>query len=95
MVGRMQQRYKLTISGQVQGVGYRRWFQQQAIQLQVCGWVRNLPTGQVEALVITTPTQLQRLIELAYIGPNLAQVIEVSTVSDEGGIGFQDFQIIK
>ena len=78
MVGRMQQRYKLTISGQVQGVGYRRWFQQQAIQLQDCGWVRNLPTGQVEALVITTPAQLQRLIELAYIGPNLARVIEVS-----------------
>ena len=42
----------LIIQGKVQGVGYRRWFEQQAIQLGLKGFVRNLETGEVEAIIV-------------------------------------------
>lgn len=42
----------LIIQGKVQGVGYRRWFEQQAIQLGLKGFVRNLETGEVEAVIV-------------------------------------------
>lgn len=42
---------KLTISGKVQGVGYRRWFAQYAVALGLKGYVQNLASGAVEALL--------------------------------------------
>ncbi|WP_323807403.1 acylphosphatase [Acinetobacter piscicola] len=32
---------RLIIKGRVQGVGYRRWFEKEAIQLNLKGYVRN------------------------------------------------------
>jgi acylphosphatase len=91
----MNKSYKLTISGKVQGVGYRRWFQRQAMQLQVQGWVRNIATGEVEALVITDAGKLENLIECAYQGSPLAQVTEVVWIEIENTVLTNDFQILK
>ena len=43
---------KLLIRGKVQAVGYRRWFEKEALQLNLKGYVKNLTTGEVEAVVI-------------------------------------------
>ena len=43
---------KVNISGKVQGVGYRFWLKNKAIKCGLCGWVRNMPNGSVEALLI-------------------------------------------
>lgn len=91
----MSKSYKLTISGKVQGVGYRRWFQRQAVQLQVSGWVRNLATGEVEAIVISDTETLRLMIERAYQGPLLAQVSEVVWIEVESITSANDFQILK
>ena len=41
----MNKAIKLIIQGRVQGVGYRRWFEQKALALELKGYVRNLATG--------------------------------------------------
>lgn len=39
------------VSGKVQGVFFRAWVQDQASNLKLAGWVRNLDDGRVEALM--------------------------------------------
>ena len=41
---------QVTISGRVQGVGYRAWVEHQAMAHDLEGWVRNRRDGSVEAL---------------------------------------------
>ena len=42
----------LVISGKVQGVGFRYWIQNLAINNNIVGWVKNKLSGDVEALII-------------------------------------------
>lgn len=68
---------RLLISGQVQGVGYRWHFMDQARRLGLQGWVRNLRDGRVEALVWGEQAALAALIHWAGMGPPLARVDSV------------------
>lgn len=56
------QAIQLLIIGKVQGVGYRRWFEKEALRLQLLGYVRNLPTGEVEAVIMGQDSQLAEMI---------------------------------
>lgn len=75
---------RLLISGTVQGVGYRWSAQRKAEQLGVRGWVRNLPTGQVEALVDGAPDQVAAFERWCRQGPAAAQVSAVEAVDADG-----------
>jgi len=66
------------ISGQVQGVFFRAWTRNQACELGVAGWVRNLPSGQVEVLAQATDEILTAFLELLRQGPPLARVDRVN-----------------
>ena len=72
----MTKAIKLIIQGRVQG-GCRRWFQQQALALQLNGYVRNLATGEVEAVIVGLQAALQEMIERSYEGPKHAQVLNI------------------
>lgn len=63
-----------TVSGRVQGVGYRRFAQKAAVEVGVDGWVRNLDDGSVEVLVIGTPEQQEEMSGLLRRGPLWADV---------------------
>ncbi|MCQ8241446.1 acylphosphatase [Rhizosaccharibacter radicis] len=65
------------IVGRVQGVGYRDWMCRAAGALGVAGWVRNLGTGEVEALVRAPGDVLDRLREACRSGPSAAIVAEI------------------
>jgi acylphosphatase len=65
------------ISGRVQGVFFRAWTRQQALELGLVGWVRNLPSGQVEVMAQGADQVLAGFLELLHQGPPLAQVDRV------------------
>lgn len=71
-------RYRVLISGQVQGVNFRAACQRMAWQCGVAGWVRNLDDGRVEAVFEGTAEDVQHLLEWARHGPRLAVVSDVA-----------------
>ena len=68
---------QLTISGQVQGVGFRWSLTEKAGELGLDGWVRNRSDGSVEALLCGTPEAVESLTEWAWLGPPGARVERV------------------
>ena len=80
------------ISGVVQGVGYRFTTQRLASQLGLCGWVRNLPDGRVEAVLEGDRETVERLLNWFHQGPPGA-VVDNVTVTDEPPEGLQTFNI--
>lgn len=67
----------LLISGKVQGVGFRWFIVEEAKQLGLAGWVRNLPTGEVEIAARGDNSSIQTFEELARKGPPGARVSHV------------------
>nr|WP_120495835.1 acylphosphatase [Kiloniella sp. EL199] len=72
----------LLISGRVQGVWYRGWTVDRAKGLGLVGWVRNLPAGQVEAVVKGDTEKVDILIKLCHEGPEHANVTSVTEIID-------------
>ncbi|WP_213687432.1 acylphosphatase [Acinetobacter sp. WY4] len=86
---------KMNISGQVQGVGYRYWFAEQAQALGLKGYVKNLSTGEVEAVIAGTDSQLQEMITRSWKGPARAIVQAVIQEYLESELDAQDFIILR
>jgi len=85
------------IHGRVQGVGFRYFVGSQAKRLGLSGWVRNLPTGEVELGISGTTQQIETMIERLKMGPRLAHVDRVDVDWSEGEaaepeVGRGDFQ---
>ncbi len=65
------------VSGTVQGVFYRQTTKEQALNLELTGWVRNLPDGRVEVLICGEEATVSQMIEWLKVGPPRAKVIGV------------------
>ncbi len=68
---------RLTITGRVQGVGYRDWAIDTGLRLGLTGWVRNRRDGAVEALIVGDEAAVGQMIEACRRGPPLARVDEI------------------
>ncbi len=84
-------RYRLLISGRVQGVFFRDTCRRVAQQHGVSGWVRNLPDGTVEAVFEGPAEDVGRLVQWSRQGPRTAVVEDVRVQAEppEGISGFQ------
>ena len=67
----------LVVSGRVQGVGFRFSAYDEAKDLALAGWVRNLASGEVEIVAEGKLENLQILAAWAHLGPPSAHVTEV------------------
>ena len=72
---RVGRRY--TISGRVQGVGFRFFTEEAARRERVDGWVRNLPDGRVEISAEGEAGAVERFERQIRRGPSGARVERV------------------
>jgi acylphosphatase len=83
-------RFRVRVTGQVQGVWYRESCRRTAIDLGVAGWVRNEPDGSVVAVVEGEEPAAHQLLAWMRTGPRHAVVTDL--VADEeplrGEVGF-------
>jgi acylphosphatase len=84
---------RVTISGRVQGVGFRYALADEARTRNLRGWVRNRRDGSVEAVVAGDEADVEAVIAWARHGPAAARVSLVTveaTATDAG-----DFEIVS
>ena len=84
---------KFTISGEVQGVGFRFFAQRVAARHQVTGYVRNLPDGRVEVVAEGTPASMEGFKHDLAAGPQHAAVEHVEELSLEPTGAYKSFLI--
>jgi acylphosphatase len=65
------------VSGQVQGVGFRRFVQRKARDLGLAGYAANLPDGRVEVVAEGDEAVMGHLEKWLHRGPSLARVTQV------------------
>ncbi len=82
-----------TVSGEVQGVGFRFFAQRAAAQHQVVGYVRNLPDGRVEALAEGPRENVEAFKHDLATGPQFASVAQVEEVFIEPQGAYPTFRI--
>lgn len=85
---------KILISGKVQGVDFRAFIQEQAENLGLTGYVKNLDDGEVEAIIEGFDNDVNRLIEACKRGPIHSKVrdIEIEKVEKQD---FESFKIVR
>lgn len=69
--------YLAHISGKVQGVHFRAYSQQIAIDHSVSGYARNLADGDLEVLMCGEKENVDKMLEWLKHGPPLAEVERV------------------
>lgn len=84
----------LFIAGRVQGVGFREFTRRSADRFGICGWVRNIPDGRVEALLQGEAKAVGKLLEELRKGPPLARVDELHVESREMSKKLVRFRIL-
>ena len=90
----MKVRMHIWISGFVQGISFRYYTKEQAEDLDVNGWVKNLPDGRVEAVFEGEESAVKQVIEFCRHGPNGADVTDVKIHKEKFISEFQDFRIV-
>ncbi len=84
---------ELLISGVVQGVGFRYFTYRIAQQLELTGWVRNLPDGRVHAVAEGARGPLEDLIKQLRMGPHYGTVTGVDVTWREPTAKYRSFEI--
>ena len=86
-------RLHIIVSGRVQGVGFRWATQKTARQLDVNGYVRNLPNGDVEIVVEGDEVAVDRMISWARHGPAFARVDSLKMDDLPGAAEYTEFGV--
>ena len=93
MTRAVTKRAHIIVSGVVQGVGFRMYAQRQGRSLGLGGFVRNLPSGEVEMVAEGDADTLEKLIDWARVGPPSADVDDVRVTYTEPTGDFAGFDI--
>jgi len=89
----MQLAKRYIVRGRVQGVGYRYFVQGVAERLGVTGFVRNLPSGDVEVIGQADTGTLELFKQELERGPRMSRVMEIIESDVESSGLHSSFQI--
>ncbi|MDD3887663.1 MAG: acylphosphatase [Patescibacteria group bacterium] len=90
----MLKRLEIAISGKVQGIFFRQFIKENAVNLKLNGFVENKANGTVKVIAEGEEDNLQKLIESCKIGPKLARIDDLKISWSKPTNEFQEF-IIK
>jgi len=85
-------RAHVIISGSVQGVSFRFYTIEKANFLGIKGWVRNLPTGEVEAVFEGEEDKVKEMVEWCKRGSSFARVKDVKVEFSDYKGEFESFE---
>jgi len=88
-----KKRTHIYVSGRVQGVFYRQSTLKVAADLEVTGWVKNLPDGRVEAVLEGDDDAVDTMIEWCKKGPTTANVRSLEKYEEEYKGEFEKFRV--
>ncbi len=84
---------QILVTGRVQGVFFRDFTKENALKLNLTGWVRNRTDGGVEVVVEGEKEKIVQLIDKLKQGPPAALVKEVNVHWQKFKGEFNDFSI--
>ncbi len=82
---------KVLIEGEVQGVLFRHYTKKKADELNIKGYVKNLPDCSVEAVFCGEDEKINQIIDFCKKGPSLAKVTNINI--EEHNKTFESFEI--
>jgi acylphosphatase len=88
-----RERAHVYVSGQVQGVFFRDSARERAQQLNLVGWVKNLPDGRVEGLFEGPPEKVREMLEWCKHGPPHATVEDVDAELEAAREDLSSFEV--
>jgi acylphosphatase len=86
-------RIHVWVHGRVQGVGFRAFVQQNAVQIGVTGWVRNVGYDTVEAVAEGTKEQTEDFLRIMKRGPVASRVEDWREEWEKGTGEFESFRV--
>ena len=81
------------IEGRVQGVGFRYFVEENAVALDLKGWVRNRWDGSVEVVAEGDRQSLEKLLSALRRGPRAAYVSDVRSEWSQATGEFRNFYV--
>lgn len=83
----------IIIEGRVQGVGFRYFSKENALNLGLVGWVRNTFEGNVEGYAEGSKENLEKWVNILHKGPRSSFVTAIKQEWKEPQGKFKNFQI--
>ena len=86
-------RVKVLIFGRVQGVSFRSFIKHKAISLSLKGYVKNLASGEIEAVFQGKDKAIKEIIDYCKKGPLSSKVIDIKIIEESYKTEFNGFEI--
>ena len=91
----MKKAARFIVQGTVQGVFFRQFVKDNAENLKLTGFIRNLTGGDVEILAEGEPGQIERLAGIVKKGPPHSQIRHVQIEERKWTGSFKEFKILR
>ncbi|NOQ65343.1 MAG: acylphosphatase [Methyloprofundus sp.] len=85
---------KIIVKGRVQGVFFRKYTQEKALELVIQGTVKNRTDRNVEIYATGAEQAMQAFVAWCHEGPGLSQVseVEISEISEQAE--YNGFEVV-